>query len=128
MSQKPIPARAPYTPVQLGREYNAADVRTAIAAVARSVPPQITRNVIAATDATTADGTIVADTTLTNFAVTLPPPAQVQFLSVAIINIGSGTLTITGTVSGAVNPTLAQWKSKVVQSDGTRWFTIAQVA
>lgn len=123
-----IPARAPYTPPQLGQKYNNSEVRDAIANLARSVPPQITRNIVGATEVTTADGTIVADTTLSNFAVTLPPAAQVQFLAVAIINIGSGTLTITGTVSGVVNPTLAQWKSKIVQSDGTRWFTIAQVA
>lgn len=123
-----IPARAPYTPTQLGRAYNAEEVRTALASLARSIQPTVTRNVTAATEATSADGTIVADTTLSNFAVTLPPPAQVQFMTVTIINIGSGTLTITGTVSGAANPTLAQWKSKVIQSDGVRWFTIAQVA
>lgn len=124
----PIPARTPYTAPTLDREYNANAIRTALANLARSVPPQITRNVTAATTVTTADGTIVADTTLSNFAVTLLAPEQAQYLAVTIVNIGSGTLTITGTVSGAANPTLAQWKSKVIQSDGVRWFTVAEVA
>lgn len=123
-----IPARAPYTPPQLGREYNAAEVRNAIGNLARSVPPQITRNVTAATEATTADGTIVCDTTGGNFAVTLQPPAQVQFQALTIVNIGSGTLTVTATVSGSANPTLAQWKSMTVQSDGVRWIKIGAVA
>lgn len=123
-----IPARAPYTPPTLGREYNAADIRIGFGNLARSVPPQVTRNVTAATEADVTDDLIVCDTTLSNFAVTLPVPSQVQFLRVTIINIGTGTLTITGTVSGAVNPTLAQWKSAICQTDGVRWMKIGGVA
>lgn len=122
-----IAARKAYIPPQLGKEYNRDEIRGALGLLAQSVPPQITRTVGAATTATTADGTIVGDTTGGDFAVTLPLAAQVQFMAVTIINIGSGTLTVTGTVSGSANPTLAQWKSMTVQSDGVRWFKIASV-
>lgn len=122
-----IPARAPYTPPQLGREYNAAEIRTALGNLARSVSPMTTRNVSAATEADVTDDLIVCDTTGGNFAVTLPVAGQVQFLRITILNIGTGTLTVAGTVSGSVNPTLAQWKSMTVQTNGTIWMKIAAV-
>ncbi len=122
-----IPARVPYTPPELGAQYNRTEVRTALGKLSLSVPPMTTRTVTAATIVNVADDLIVCDTTGGNFAATLPAPAQVQFLRVSIINIGSGTLTITGTVSGAVNPTLAQWKSAILQTDGVRWMKIGGI-
>jgi hypothetical protein len=127
MSIKPVPARAPYSPTQFGNAYNRDEVRTAFGNLARSVPPTITRSVTAATTVTTADQTILADTTASNFAVTLLPAAQAQFLPVTIKNTGTGTLTITGTVDGSANPTLAQNRAMTVQSDGSQWFKIGVV-
>lgn len=122
-----LPGKVPYTAPPLGLNYNRTEIRTALGALARSVPPMSTRNVVAAYTPTAADDTIVCDTTGGSFAVTLPPVAQVQFLKLTIVNIGANTVTVTGTVSGSVNPTLAQWKSMTVQSDGVRWFKIAAV-
>lgn len=125
-----IPARAPYTAPQLGNVYNRDEVRTAITNLARSVPPQITRNVTAAYTATTADDLIVCDATGGAFTVTLPAADQVQFLRLSVIRINGGgnAITIGGTVSGAVNPTLAsQYAAITVQSNGTAWYKLSGI-
>lgn len=125
-----IPARSPYSPPTLPREYNASTIRSALGDLARSVPPQTTRIVVAATTVTTADDLIVCDATGGAFAVTLPLADQVQYLKVSIIRIngGANAITITGTVSGAVDPTLgSQWSSITIQSDGVRWLKLASV-
>ena len=44
---------------------------------------------------------------------------------VTIKNIGAGTLTVTGTVDGSADPTLAQYESGTVFSDGTSWYWLA---
>lgn len=124
-----IPARVPYSPPQLGRDYNATELRTALGNLARSVSPMTTRTTTVDTTATVTDDLIVCETTaLVDISVTLPAVAQVQFLRVTIINVGAGTVTVLGTVSGSADPTLAQWKSMTVQTDGVRWMKVAEVA
>lgn len=123
----PIPARVPYTPVKLSATYNSRELLEATSALARSVPPMATITVVAAYTITAADDTVVVNTAGGNISVTLPQVAQVQFLKVSIVNIGANTATVVGTVSGAVNPTLAQWKGMTVQSTGTVWVKIADV-
>jgi hypothetical protein len=127
-----IQARRPYTAPKVGATYNATEIRTQLALLAQAISPQFTRSVIFASPATdkvvlVTDDLIVCDTTGGSFAITLPLVNVVQFLRVTLINIGANTLTITGTVSGAVNPTLAQWKSSQIQSDGTRFMKIGGV-
>ena len=127
MATPPISARVPFTPVKLTAAYDAGKVYLEHGKIARAIPPMSTTNVIAAYTAKTTDDTIVADTTAGNFAVTLPLAAQAQFCKLNIVNIGTGTLTVTGTISGGANPTLAQWKALACQSDGVRWFKIGVV-
>ena len=123
----PIIARRPYTGPALQQQYNARDVRNQLNLLAQSVSPQVTRTVIAAAMVQTTDDTILGDTTASNFAITLLPANQCQFLKVSIKNIGTGTLTVTGTVDGGANPTLAQNKAMTIQSDGTSWWKLASV-
>jgi hypothetical protein len=40
-------------------------------------------------------------------------------LPFVITNIGPNLLTLTGTVSGEVNPTVPQWSSRTIASNGT---------
>lgn len=122
-----IPARVPYSAPKLGASYSASEIRQALGLLAQSVSPQSTRSVVAATTVKTTDDTILGNTTASNFAVTLPGANQVQYLKVSIKNTGTGTLTVTGTVDGSANPTLAQNKSMTIQSDGTAWWKLASV-
>lgn len=125
-----IAARSPYTPPELGQQYNRSEIRTALGNLSRSVPPQITREVTAATTIETSDDLIVCDATGGAFSVTLLPADQVQFLKVTIkrINGGGNAVTVAGTVDATVNPSLgSQWASITVQSDGTRWLKLASV-
>jgi hypothetical protein len=58
---------------------------------------------------------IVADTTGGPFALALPAAANVV-TQIVVTNVGPNVLTLTGTVSGIVNPTLAQWSSRTIRS------------
>jgi hypothetical protein len=127
MATPPISARVPFTPVKLTAAYDANKIYLEHGKIARAIPPMSTTNVIAAYTAKTTDDTIVADTTAGNFAILLPLAAQAQFWKATIVNIGTGTLTVTGTISGVVNPTLAQWKATHFQSDGVRYIKIGGV-
>lgn len=125
-----IPARVPYTPPELGTQYNRQEVRTQLGNIARSVPPQVTRAVTADTTVAVTDDLLVCDATGAAIAVTLPPPGQVQFLRVTVkrINSGAHAVTVVGTVDGTVDPSLgSQWAAITVQSDGTRWLKLASV-
>lgn len=125
-----IAARQKFTAPQLGATYNAAEVRTQLNALARSVPPYTTRHVTADTPLTVEDDLLVCDATDAPITVTLPPANQVQFLRVTVkrINAGGNAVTLSGTVDGTVNPSLgAQWASITIQSDGVRWLTLASV-
>jgi hypothetical protein len=61
---------------------------------------------------------IVADTTSAAFSLRLPAAASGQ-LPFVITNIGPNLLTHTGTVSGEVKPTVPQWSSRTIASNGT---------
>jgi hypothetical protein len=120
-------ARVPYIATAFPGAYDPRKLFLEAAKIARAIPPMSTTNVVTAYTAKTTDDHIVADTTAGNFAITLPLPAQAQFWKAIISNIGTGTLTVTGTISGAVNPTFAQWKSITFQSDGVRFIKIGGV-
>lgn len=125
-----IPARPPFTAPQLGKEYNRDDVRTQLARLAQSVAPTTGRSVVAATTILVTDDVIYCDATDAPFTVTLLPAAQCQFLKISIIktDASANAVTIGGTVSGALNPTLAtQYKSKTIVNNGSAWYTLASV-
>ena len=119
---KPIPARVPYSPPQIGETFGAADARTQLALIARAISPSTTRTVVAATTIKATDDLLLCDTTAGGFTVTLLPANQVQWLTITIKNIGTGTVTLSGTVDGTLNPTLAQYKLYTIQSDGAAWW------
>lgn len=123
-------ARKPYTAPQLGHQYDRTQLRTQLNSLAQSVPPTTGRTVVADTTIVVTDNVVYCDTSGGAIAVTLLPPDQQQFLTVTIINVGNpaSTVTVTGTVSGAVNPTLAaRWKSITVHSTGAEWVKLASV-
>ncbi len=103
--------------------------------VQRGMARAVSRTVTDDTTAGVNDGLIVADATSAPLTVTLPDPNLVGGMIVTILKAdGSGNaVTIGGTVSGALNPTLAtQYKAKTVQAfvpspgDGV-WLTTASV-
>jgi hypothetical protein len=80
--------------------------------------PPTERSITAAGSTAAYNDRIVADTTSGAFSITLPAASASQ-APIVITNIGANTLTLTGTVSGEVNPTLAQWSSRTIASNGT---------
>ncbi len=127
MATPPISARVPYIATALPGAYDPKKLFFEFGKVARAIPPMSTTNVVAAYTARTTDDTILGNTTAGNFAITLPQPNQAQFWKATIKNVGTGTLTITGTIDGSANPTLAQYKSKTFQSDGVAYWLLASV-
>lgn len=124
--QRPIPARVAYTPPQLSASYDSQQIRTQLGALARSVPPTITRTVIADTIVAATDATILVDTTTGPVTVTLLPPNQVQFLPLVIKNIGASYTLLVGTVDGIANPTLGPGDVLLIQSDGIAWRNLGE--
>lgn len=107
---------------------------TQMAGLQRASAVSLSRTVAAATTATAADHVILANATGSAFAVTLPDPASVleAVITIVRINGGGNAVTIGGTVSGAVNPTLgSQWAAMTVAAIGTpssaQWVKISSV-
>jgi hypothetical protein len=70
------------------------------------------------------DRTVLANTTSAAFAVTLPAKSFAGEKH-TIKNIGTAnTLTVTGTVDGTANPTLASLAKLTVESDGTNFWSV----
>jgi hypothetical protein len=83
-----------------------------------STAPPTERSITAAGSTAAYTDRIVADTTSAAFSLGLPAAASGQ-LPFVITNIGPNLLTLTGTVSGEVNPTVPQWSSRTIASNGT---------
>jgi hypothetical protein len=83
-----------------------------------STAPPTERSITAAGSTAACTDRIVADTTSAAFSLGLPAAASGQ-LPFVITNIGPNLLTHTGTVSGEVNPTVPQWSSRTIASNGT---------
>lgn len=125
-----IPARVGYTAPAAPSDYQKNWLSTQLRNIARALLPQITRQVLAHTTVLATDDTLVCDATGGAITVTLPLPDQVKFLKVSVVRINGGgnAVTLSGTVSGSVNPSLAsQWASITIQSDGTRWIKLAEI-
>lgn len=73
------------------------------------------------------DETVLMNTTSGPLNATLPRASESLNLKVTVLNIGANTLTVVGTVSGSVNPTLAQWKAMTIACDGTAFYKIGAV-
>jgi len=63
------------------------------------------------------------------FAITLPTASTVASATYTkeyvIKNVGTGTITITGTIDAVVNPTLtSQYESMIIATDGTSWYEL----
>lgn len=93
-----------------------------------------TRAVIAATTATVNDGTILVDATAGATSITLPAASTVMNMTVTIIksDASGNAVTLVGTVSGVVNPTIAgRYGVRTIRSCGSgttwEWITVASV-
>lgn len=89
------------------------------------------QRVTAAYRVLTSDQVILADASGGAFAVTLPAASAMLGmapLTIKKVDSSANAVTVTGTVDGAVNPTLAtQYKAMTVVSDGTNWWKIGTV-
>lgn len=119
---KPIFARKPFPYIKSPVQYDAGKMDQQLTRMVQSIPS--TKSVIVTGDyeLTTSDRWVSADTTAGDIAVTLPvDPSAVQNLEATITNVGANTATVVGTISGVASPTLAQWKSITLMSDGVRY-------
>jgi hypothetical protein len=121
-SKRSVPTNARELPAWLPTEFGNIERRIASA---RS------KVVTANYTATVGDGLILANGAIT---VTLPNPRDVPDMVLTIKRIGAaGTVTIGGTVDGALNPTLgSQYASKTIWAHVTSanigtWHTVASV-
>jgi hypothetical protein len=76
------------------------------------------------------DAYIFMDATAGALTVTVPLATTMPgvVLTIKKIDASANAVTIAATIDGAASPTLAtQYKSKTIQSDGTRWNTIASI-
>lgn len=121
------PAIKPYRRTKAQQRYEAGHEDRERANIERGMRPIGFTASVASVTVTAADEIVALDTTAGPLSATLPMASASQFLRVVILNVGSGTLTVVGTVSGAVNPTLAQYKAMEVYCDGTSYFKIGAV-
>lgn len=94
--------------------------------IQRAFPSPMVRSTTIATTQLVTDRVLFADPTAGAFAVTLLSPISAPPWPFTIKNTtaGANLVTITGTVDGVVNPTIATLVWKTVQSDGVQWWTI----
>jgi len=130
MPVPPIPAREFYQTGAVPQAYDPSWFRTQLGKISRAFWFPISRTVKADTTMKATDDVILCDCTAGAITVTLLPAAQAQFARVTVLKTDASVnaVTLSGTVSGAVNPTLAtRYKSITFQSDGTAYYTLAQV-
>ena len=121
MTFKPIPARVPYYPPQIGGKFDAQTARTELAKISRAIAPTQTRTVVVNATVAATDDTLLVNTTSGNLTVTLLPAAQVMWLRVQIKNTGTHVAIVSGTVDGIGSMTLGPEDAIVIQSDGVSW-------
>jgi len=74
------------------------------------------------------DFTVLVDATAGAVTVTLPTPTSGRILCVKKTDASANAVTLTGTVDGVVNPTLAvQYNSVLAQGDGSTWNALARI-
>jgi hypothetical protein len=78
---------------------------------------------------TDSDSTVLCDATSGSFAITLISATgrsgRIYTIKRKSSDVSGNTLTITGTIDGTANPTLAAGKYMTIQTDGTLWYAIA---
>ncbi len=97
--------------------------------LSRRTAPASTRTITGDTDVLATDGMILCDTTSQAISVTWSTPlpkTKDWVITIARTSAGAHNVTIVGTVSGVVSPTLtAQYKTITIWSDGTTLWKIA---
>lgn len=114
----------PYQRGQAPAQYDAGRINAELAKIQRGIRAIAIRTVVADTTLSSADETVLADTTGGAISLTLPRADGSRNLKVTVLNIGSGTLTVVGTVSGSVDQTYAQWAGATIVGDGTAFYSI----
>lgn len=103
-------------------------LKVELANIQRGMTRAVALTVVDDVIATTANGLIVADATTGPLTVTLPDPADAANTTLIVIksDASGNAVTVEGTVSGAVDPTLAaRYDSMTVVSDGNEWLLVA---
>jgi hypothetical protein len=99
--------------------------------LSRRTAPASTRAVTGNTTVLATDGMILCNCTTAPIAVTWPTPIAATedwVITILKTDVSANAVTVVGTVSGTVNPTLAaQYKSITIWSDGTVLYKIASV-
>src|SRR5439155_2740077 len=74
------------------------------------------------------DWTILVNATAGAVTITLPTPTSGRILCVKKTDASANAVTLTGTIDGVVNPTLAaQYNSVLMQGDGTTFWALARI-
>ena len=93
-----------------------------LARIQRALRPAAFRTITGAYTPTPSDDFIDCDTSTAGFTVTLPDATRVAFMEFTLKNTSTNTVTISGTVDGTTNPTIAtQWHARTLYSNGTAW-------
>ena len=123
----PIPARTPYSPAQIGDQFNAQTARIELAKIARAMSPMQTRTEVVSTLVRATDDTLLINTDAGNRTVILVPAHQLQWLRVQIKNVGANIANVVGTIDDVVATTiaLAPYDAVVLQSDGVDWWILS---
>lgn len=120
-------ARAPYPVPQVPERYDRDFLVNQLGNLSRAIPGH-DRTITATSTMTTQDdlSVVFCDPATGSIAYTLLPAAQCKYIKVWLVQISTGTVTITGTVSGAVNPTVGgQYKAKLLTSDGVNFYNLS---
>lgn len=118
---------ATYTHREVPATYDQEFLRAEFQNIQRALPGTVIRTTTVNDSQRVTDRTIKVDATNGNltFALLVPSLSPTFPITVLKRNAGGNTVTIIGTVSGQVNPVLAQqWTSLTMQSDGVEWVII----
>jgi len=125
-----IPARKPYKRRQPIRQYDDGWWSAELGFIQQAIVfPSIITTTTDYTP-TSADFTVLVDASLGARSVFLPQPAQAQFLYLNILkkDLSGNAVTVVGTVSGVVNPTLTnQYDGMTIHCDGVNYYKIGAV-
>jgi len=117
----------PYAYVTPPSQYSVTEEVKERQRIRQGMRPIGSRTVTGTSTLTAADGTVLANTTGGPISVTLPRADGSKNFQVTVLNIGTGVLTVVGTVNASVNPTLNQYQGMTIMCDGIGFYKIGSV-
>ena len=127
MAAPPTVARPPYNRRDIPEEWEHGWWVTELGNIQRSIPTYAVKRVNTLYTPTAVDRSIICDCTVSAVVIGLQAPNRQQGLELIITHAkGAFPVTVIGTVSGVVDPTLPNlWDSMTIMSDGEHWLKIA---